>query len=65
MNLAGLAFYQKLSLITTNLVTGCPTNLELLNMDVLVPALVPRFTESDLEYDVFACIAIQIEFECI
>jgi hypothetical protein len=65
VDFAGLAFYQQLALIAADRIAGCSTHLKLLHMDILISICAPWLAEPELENNLFACIAIQVETEDI
>src|ERR1700733_14571079 len=65
MDFARIAFYQKLALVPADSHASGSTDLELLNMDMLVPVPMPRFVEPELEDNVFASVTSQVQAEGI
>src|SRR3984885_14044422 len=65
MDFACIAFCQKLALVPANSLANGSTDLKLLNMDMLVPVHMSRFVEPELEDNVFASVASQIQAEGI
>src|SRR5277367_1911421 len=65
MDFAGIAFYQKLALVSADSLAGGSTDLKLLNMDMLVPVDMSRFVEPELEDNVFAGVTGQVQAEGI
>src|ERR1700721_1209288 len=65
MDSARIAFYQKLALVPADSLASGSSDLKLLNMDMLVPVHMSRFVESELEDNVFASVASQVQAEGI
>src|ERR1700728_1122973 len=63
MDFARFAFYQKLAFAPADSLASGSTDLKILNMDMLVPAHMSRFTEPELEDDVFASVTSQVQAE--
>src|SRR6204780_3565652 len=65
MDLARIAFYQKLALVPADSVASGSTDLKVLNIDMLVPVHMSRFVEPELEDHVFATVTSQVQAEGI
>src|SRR5271163_2738687 len=65
MDFAGIAFYQKLALVPADRLASGSTDLKRLNMDMLVPVHMSRFVEPELEDNIFASVASQVQAEGI
>src|SRR5258707_6023704 len=60
-----IPFYQKPPLAPADSLASGSTDLKLLNMDMLVPVHMSRFVEPELEDNVFASVASQVQAEGI
>src|SRR5271163_4414141 len=65
LDLARIAFYQKLAFVPADSLASGSTDLKFLNMEVLVPVHMSRFVEPELEDNVFASVTSQVEAEGI
>src|SRR5580704_19174960 len=65
MDVARIAFYQKLARVPADRLARGSTDLKLLNMDMLVPVHMSRFVEPELEDNVFASVTSQVQAEGI
>src|SRR5271156_4413502 len=65
LNFARIAFYQKLALVPADSLASRSTDLKLLNMDMLVSVHMSRLVEPELEDNVFASVASQVQAEGI